>query len=431
MRIETSTVNLATTSEKQLNRSSSDRLSTHSVAPNERLASSGNASGPSGYVSAGGASSDLVYSFESKEKIGALTTSSVAGSAPLSDRQTYVESFATVLLQGKDALSVTQIQQMPFVAAPPATVTGAIELHHSRFQVVESNQKLTFASEGEVVTEDGRNINFTLYLQRESSAQYKASESLVMRMPPRSDPLVINFGAESVALTDTYFKFDINGDGISEELAQLGSGSGFLVFDRNGNGKVDSNTELFGPATGSGFAELATSDTDRNGWIDENDAIFSQLQIWTQDASGGKLTDLKSLGIGAIFIGAHATSYDLIGGSGSLLGSVKAQSLVLMESGEVRTAEEVDLVRKQTFAMDTVATGGALTDQNRGLIAGTGEGLSLKGYVAELLQSRSEHKEVHESEYKTSLEMLIEKWVAQVMQDKLKKQAQSRKYVDL
>lgn len=45
------------------------------------------------------------------------------------------------------------------------------------------------------------------------------------------DPLILNFGAATTTLTDKQFMFDINGDGQQEQLAQLGQGSGFLVFD--------------------------------------------------------------------------------------------------------------------------------------------------------------------------------------------------------
>jgi hypothetical protein len=43
-------------------------------------------------------------------------------------------------------------------------------------------------------------------------------------------------------------------------------------------GRIDSGSELFGPATGSGFGELAALDGDGNGWIDENDDAFARLR---------------------------------------------------------------------------------------------------------------------------------------------------------
>ena len=57
-------------------------------------------------------------------------------------------------------------------------------------------------------------------------------------------------------------------------------------MDRNGDGKINDGSELFGTKSGDGFKDLASYDADGNGWIDENDAIFSQLKIWTKDEDG-------------------------------------------------------------------------------------------------------------------------------------------------
>jgi hypothetical protein len=38
-----------------------------------------------------------------------------------------------------------------------------------------------------------------------------------------------------------------------ESIPGLGASSGFLVFDRNANGKADDGSELFGATSGNGF----------------------------------------------------------------------------------------------------------------------------------------------------------------------------------
>ncbi len=40
--------------------------------------------------------------------------------------------------------------------------------------------------------------------------------------------------------------------------------------------KINDGSELFGTSSGDGFKDLATYDEDENGWIDENDSIFSK-----------------------------------------------------------------------------------------------------------------------------------------------------------
>ena len=59
----------------------------------------------------------------------------------------------------------------------------------------------------------------------------------------------------------------------------LGSGSGFLALDKNGNGKIDDGSELFGTKSGDGFADLAEYDSDGNGWIDEKGRVYVLYEV--------------------------------------------------------------------------------------------------------------------------------------------------------
>ena len=81
--------------------------------------------------------------------------------------------------------------------------------------------------------------------------------------------------------------FDITGDGRQDQVSWVAPSDGFLVYDRNGNGYIDSGKELFGDQHGAsnGFEELAKFDGDGNGIIDDNDDIFDNLRVW-QDHNG-------------------------------------------------------------------------------------------------------------------------------------------------
>jgi hypothetical protein len=160
----------------------------------------------------------------------------------------------------------------------------------------------------------------------------------------RKDPLVINFDGNAAQLTDQRFRFDLDADGSKEELAMLASGSGYLALDKNDNGMIDSGTELFGPATGSGFAELAKYDQDGNGWIDENDAVYSRLRIWAPDLkNAGSLATLQERQVGALFLGDVATPFELRNGQNQDLGAVRSTGVYLTESGQAGTLQEIDL----------------------------------------------------------------------------------------
>jgi hypothetical protein len=116
-----------------------------------------------------------------------------------------------------------------------------------------------------------------------------------------------------------------------------------LVLDRNGNGKVDDGRELFGPQTDNGYGELAQYDEDGNGWIDENDSIFQHLKIWYHDEQGNsQLMALTNKNVGAICLGSVKTSMNMYNSSG-MAGVLRESGLVLLENGESRVMQELDV----------------------------------------------------------------------------------------
>jgi len=200
-------------------------------------------------------------------------------------------------------------------------------------------------AKGVIRTADGKEISFQLDLTMQR--QYREETSFSVRSGPaatRKDPLVLNFDGNAAQLTNQYFRFDLDGDGKKEDLAMLAAGSGYLALDLNGNGEIDSGRELFGPATNSGFGELATLDSDGNGWIDENDAAYDSLRIWTPNPDGtGKLETLRERKVGAIAVGSVASPFELRGSGNTNLGAVAATGVFLTEDGRVGSVQEIDL----------------------------------------------------------------------------------------
>ena len=119
---------------------------------------------------------------------------------------------------------------------------------------------------------------------------------------------------------------------------------GYLALDRNSNQRIDSGLELFGPATGNGYTELARHDDDGNGWIDESDAVFSQLKVWVPEAEGaGRLMSLKEAGVGALSLAATQTPFALRTSGNDPLGMVRSTSAYLREDGGAGTMQQIDL----------------------------------------------------------------------------------------
>ena len=206
-------------------------------------------------------------------------------------------------------------------------------------------ESMTFATSGIVRTVDGRDINFNMEVSM-SRAFTASINSLEVESYIKTDPLMINLDTDIGSVSDQKFFFDLDADGKEDEISFAGKGSGFLALDRNGDGKINDGSELFGTKSGDGFKDLAAYDGDGNGWIDENDAIFSQLKIWTKDEDGkDKLISLKDADVGAIYLGNADTQFSLKDEDHKLNGEIKKTGIYLHESsGEVGTVNHVDLI---------------------------------------------------------------------------------------
>ena len=126
----------------------------------------------------------------------------------------------------------------------------------------------------------------------------------------RRDPLVLDLsstgtGVSFTPLSSSQVYFDLDADGFAERTAWIGSGSGFVTLDRNGNGLIDNGSELFGDSSQTGFSALSVLDSNRDGVISNLDASYANLKIWqdlNQDgiSQGEELTSLQESGINTI-----------------------------------------------------------------------------------------------------------------------------------
>ncbi len=206
------------------------------------------------------------------------------------------------------------------------------ETYHER-------EDTTFASQGRITTADGHQIDFTIKLEMSRSFTEHRAFNLRMGDAKLIDPLVLNFEGTRTQLSDRVFTFDLNNDGTLENLNFVDKGSGYLVYDKNGDGTINNGTEMFGAVTGDGFGELAEYDHDGNGWIDEGDDIFEKLKVWKQDG----LHTLSSKNIGAIYLKAIDTPFALTRGH-QQQGQIQQTGLVVNEDYSIGTIQKVDYV---------------------------------------------------------------------------------------
>ncbi|MBC3875110.1 VCBS repeat-containing protein [Undibacterium flavidum] len=215
-----------------------------------------------------------------------------------------------------------------------------IDVHHSYTET----EKTQFQATGSITTADNKQIKFNLSFELNRSYHEENQTQIRKGDGKKVDPLTLNFSGNSAQLTSQKFEFDLNADGKKDSISFV-KGAGFLAFDKNNDGKINDGTELFGPGTGNGFSELAAYDSDGNHWIDENDAIYSKLKVWTKDAAGkDQLQSLKQANVGALFLGQVETPFELKSGNNHSDGQIRSTGLWLTEDGQAKTMQQVDLV---------------------------------------------------------------------------------------
>ena len=210
----------------------------------------------------------------------------------------------------------------------------------------------SFSTVGTVRTKDGREINFNVNVNMSRRCEEYYKEQLNVAEFTLHDPLVINLDTDVAEVSDQTFYFDLDADGKEEEISML-KGSGYLALDKNGDGIINDGSELFGTRNGDGFADLAQYDEDGNGWIDENDSIWSKLKIWCKDENGNDvLYKLSDKGVGAICLQNVSTDFTLQGDRKAQDGTTNANAtnavvrktgIFLYENGNVGTVQHVDM----------------------------------------------------------------------------------------
>ncbi|MFZ2090346.1 MAG: type I secretion C-terminal target domain-containing protein, partial [Pseudolabrys sp.] len=160
----------------------------------------------------------------------------------------------------------------------------------------------------------GVGINGTAYIIGDSGVTATAS-----------DPIVLDLGAPGIsfASANNGVSFDINGDGIKDQVAWTSSNDGILAYDVNGSGTIENGTEIFTPnfAGGnyaSGLAALASLDSNADGVINSADTNFGKLLVWQDNnhngiADPGEVTSLADHGITAINLDATPTDGSIDG----------------------------------------------------------------------------------------------------------------------
>ncbi len=248
--------------------------------------------------------------------------------------------------------SQSSMQQSFFaVSSNGASQTNAKVLSYSQGALWSEQETTSFSTVGTVRTADGREIKFNVDIGMSREFQQTFQTDLQLAAVSMCDPLVINLDTDVAEFSDQKFYFDLDADGELDEISQLDARSGYLALDKNGDGVINDGSELFGTKSGDGFADLAMYDEDGNGWIDENDPIWSKLKIWCKDENGNDvLYRLADKGVGAICLQKAATDFTLKGATGQTTGAIRSTGVFLYENGNVGTIQHVDVAKYEQGA---------------------------------------------------------------------------------
>ncbi len=241
-----------------------------------------------------------------------------------------------------EALTHGQDQNLNITVTGSGGAQGNWGLAYDYREVRSEKESVSFNSGGYVKTADGRTFAFDMSFAM--SREYYEESSISLRLGnAKMDPLVVVMNGGAPTLSATKQAFDLDGDGKTENISFATGGSGFLAFDKNGDGVINNGNELFGPSSGNGFSELRAFDSDNNGWIDEADEVYGKLSVLTMTQDGERtLFKLGDAGIGAIYLHDVSTQFE-IKDMANEYGEMKSSSIFLNENGTVGTIHHIDL----------------------------------------------------------------------------------------
>ncbi len=197
-----------------------------------------------------------------------------------------IQNMAVKVSEGDQPYATTYLANYKNTLMGAEANTAGILIYEASFQVARLMEMKNLFNQGYGLLSDPKMLD--AQLEAALGDQYDAQNV---------DPLIFDLDGDGVEVVPEYQlapKFDMNGDGFAERVGWAGRDDGFLVQDTNANGKIDDISEMMGAPGSSGFAELATLDSNEDGVIDSDDDDFDTLKIW-KDANSNGLTETGEL----------------------------------------------------------------------------------------------------------------------------------------
>ena len=125
-------------------------------------------------------------------------------------------------------------------------------------------------------------------------------------------PIVLDLDNTGIRPTQAQVSFDVDGDGVKDQVGWISGGQAFLALDRNGDGVIDKGAEISFlqdlPGARTDLEGLRAYDSNGDGLFNDRDERFGEFLVW-QDANedgvsdAGELKSLADAGIASIDFG--------------------------------------------------------------------------------------------------------------------------------
>ena len=144
--------------------------------------------------------------------------------------------------------------------------------------------------------------------------------------------------------------FDINGLGKALRIGwPVGSDDAWLALDRNGNGSIDTGSELFGNTTrlesgrpaANGYEALAEFDFNGDHWIDASDPAYANLVLWLDLNRDGSSQQAELYTLAAMHVERLGLDYGSSQRRDANGNSFRLRAAVTMDGGQHRFSYDV------------------------------------------------------------------------------------------
>ena len=189
----------------------------------------------------------------------------------------------------------------------------------------DSNLTLTPSSDSGLSLDSGSSLSSGLDSTSSlGSSGFDAGASFSDGGGGDAGPVVLDLSGQGVRLTDmrtSSATFDVNGNGVQDQIAWTTPGEGILVYDPSGSSTVNNINQIelsrWSPGAKTDLQGLAAFDANHDGQLDAGDPAFSQFRIWT-DSNGsgtGHLDTLVEAGVKSISLASDGVRTNLPDGS--------------------------------------------------------------------------------------------------------------------